>query len=273
MQLHVTDLGPLNAPVIILIHGWSQCGLSFLRQHPLSETFRVIIPDLRGHGQSDKPFDASAYATSEPWAGDVKAIIDALNFDQPFLVGWSMGGWIVNDYIRVHGDAALSGIALVGSSITTGTQLPPESLAARTGNPDVAAVEMRQNDLAENLRATAKFVLACFTATLAEDDLAFMTGFNMLSPPHVRQACRSRNEDYRVTSAKISKPALILWGKHDQLAPRPMGEQAANTISSAKAVEYENSGHAPFWEEADRFNTDLAAFANAAFSQAPGAAA
>ncbi len=257
----------------MLIHGYSQCGLSFLRQHALAKTHRVIIPDLRGHGQSDKPLNADAYATSEPWANDVKAIIDTLNLQNPLLVGWSMGGWVVNDYIRTFGDTDIAGIALVGSSITTGRKLPPEAFAARSSNPDVAATAMRGDDLAANLIATAKFVQVCFSTPLPADDLAFMTGFNMLCPAPVREACRTRNEDYRDTSVAMTKPALILWGKHEHLAPAPMGEQALNTFPNATALIYEHSGHAPFWEEADRFNTDLSAFAAQAFSQIQGAAA
>lgn len=257
----------------MLIHGYSQCSLSFLRQHPLAETHRLIIPDLRGHGQSDKPLNADAYNKSEPWANDVKAIIDALNLGIPLLLGWSMGGWVVNDYVRTFGDADIAGIALVGSSITTGKKLPPEAFVARSNNPDVAALGMRGDDLAENLRATAKFVQVCFSTPLSPDDLAFMTGFNMLCPPVVRQACRTRNEDYRGSCATMTKPALVLWGQHENLAPAPMGEQALNTFPNATAFIYENSGHAPFWEEADRFNTDLAAFADQAFRQVQGAAA
>lgn len=257
----------------MLIHGYSQCGLSFLRQHSLAETHRVIIPDLRGHGQSDKPLNADAYDTSEPWANDIHAIIETLDLQNPLLLGWSMGGWVVNDYIRIFGDANIAGIALVGSSITTGQKLPPEALAARTNNPDVAATAMRGDDLAANLTATAKFVQVCFSTPLPADDLAFMTGFNMLCPPAVRDACRTRNEDYRSTSETMAKPALILWGQHENLAPALMGEQALATFQNATALIYEHSGHAPFWEEADRFNTDLAAFANAALCQAQGAAA
>lgn len=273
MQLHVTDIGPLDAPAIVLIHGWSQCGLSFLRQHPLGDRYRLVIPDLRGHGQSDKPLNADAYDRSEPWAQDIKAILDALNLDQPLLLGWSMGGWVVNDYVRIHGDADIAGIALVGSSITTGEQLPPAAFAVRSNNPDVAATAMRENDLEANIRATARFVQVCFSSPLPPEELTFMTGFNMLCPPQVRQACRTRNEDYRDSCARMTKPALILWGEHEHLAPAPMGEQAIATIPRSTALVYQNSGHAPFWEEPDRFNTDLAAFADTAFRHVQGAAA
>ena len=269
----MTDIGKIDAPVIIMIHGYSQCGLSFLRQHTLAETHRLIIPDLRGHGRSDKPISADAYDNSKPWANDIKAIIDALGLQNPILLGWSMGGWVVQDYIRIFSESDITGIVLVGSSITTGNKLPSEALAARTNDPDVAAIAMRGDDLAANLRATVKFVQVCFSTALPAEDLAFMTGFNMLCPPKVREACRTRNENYRDTSASMTKPALILWGIHEKLAPASMGEQAVATFSNATTHIYENSGHAPFWEEADRFNTDLVTFANRAFSQVKGAAA
>ncbi|WP_347864800.1 alpha/beta fold hydrolase [Planktomarina sp.] len=75
VQLCVHDLGPETAPAIILVHGWSQCHLSFVRQSELAERFRLILPDLRGHGQSDKPLDPACYDNSRPWAEDMQAII------------------------------------------------------------------------------------------------------------------------------------------------------------------------------------------------------
>jgi len=66
VMLSVHDLGLKSSPVIILIHGWSQCHLSFERQTVLAERFRLILPDLRGHGQSDKPLDPECYSSSRP---------------------------------------------------------------------------------------------------------------------------------------------------------------------------------------------------------------
>jgi len=103
VQLCVHDLGPETAPAIILVHGWSQCHLSFARQAALAEGFRLILPDLRGHGQSDKPLGPACYDNSRPWAEDMQAIITSLALDAPLLVGWSMGGWVVMDYLEHFG--------------------------------------------------------------------------------------------------------------------------------------------------------------------------
>lgn len=263
VKLAVHDIGPADARPILLIHGWSQASPCWARQHLLADEFRLIIPDLRGHGQSEKPTDPDAYMTSRPWGDDIAAIIDALSLDRPVLVGWSMGGWVVGDYIRHHGDAALAGFALVGSSVASGEHLPPAALAERQADPAVAARGMFGDDLAADLADTVAFVRACFHQQPEPDDLAAMVGFNMLCPPYVR-VCRRRSDDFRADYARTSKPALVIRGRHERLSLPAMHNQTLQTLPRATAHEYDTSGHAPFWEEAARFNTDLAAFVNEA---------
>ena len=146
VRLFVADTGPEDAPVLLLIHGWSQCHLSWQKQlEGLSDRFRVVAPDLRGHGQSDKPMDAAAYDSSAPWAEDIAAVISQLGLHKPVLAGWSMGGWIVGDYLRVYGDAALGAVAMVGSRMACGRAMPE---AMRFDAPEaVRAVGMYGEDL------------------------------------------------------------------------------------------------------------------------------
>lgn len=264
VNLAVFEAGNPDGPPILLVHGWSQHHLCWSKQMngPLAARFRLIAPDLRGHGASDKPDNADSYNNSAPWAGDFDAIIKALKLDHPLIVGWSMGGWVLNDYIRVCGDADISGLCLIGTAVATGQYAPREAWEMRTGDTDVKAEGMFSDDHATALEATIKFVKACVATPLAADDLALMVGYNMLCPPHVRHAARIRQEDWRPSAAKMTKPALIMFGAHERLAPKPMADQAAATIPKSRVLAYEASGHAPFWEEADRFNADLAAFAD-----------
>ena len=259
-RLFVADAGPEDAPPLVLIHGWSQCHLSWAKQlSGLSDRFRVVAPDLRGHGLSDKPRDPAAYDNGTPWAGDIAAIVAALSLRRPILVGWSMGGWTVCDYLRAHGDAALSGIALVGSTVQTGALTPPEVAALR--GADVVAEPMYGDDLAANLKATVAFVRACFAAEPSAQDLATITGFNMLCPPDIRAWARKRAEDYSDTLARLSVPALIAWGEGERVMPRPAFDIARAALPHARVATYPRSGHSPFWEEPESFNDDLAAFA------------
>ena len=158
-----------------------------------------------------------------------------------------------------HGDAAISGLMLVGSAVTIGDHTPPGVLDRRS---DAAkAPGMFSTDLGENLAATLGFVRACTAAPLPPEKFATMVGYNMLVPPHIRQACRLRHEDYRADVAKLTVPALVLRGDADAVVLPPMGEQAAAAIPTARETVYPGIGHAPFVEAPERFNTDLSDFA------------
>ena len=262
-KLAVFDAGPQTAPPILLIHGWSQHHLSWAHQlgSPLAQQFRLIAPDLREHGASDKPDTAEAYDHSKPWAADIASIIAALQLDRPVLVGWSMGGWVVQDYLRHFGADAITGVMLVGSSITTGAHAPADAPDRRSADPDVVAAGMYSDNQAENLSATLAFVEACFAEPPKPHDLAYMVGFNMLVPPHIRAACRKRDEDYRPLWASLDLPTSVVWGVRERLCVPPLMQELRQHIPSAQVLAYNNCGHAPFWEDPQRVNTDLARFA------------
>jgi len=188
-----------------------------------------------------------------------------MNLDRPLAVGWSMGGWVIADYIREFGDAFISGLALVGSSVTTG-RYSPDGIAEKR-DADVTAHGMLSDDQLENLAATLKFIRACTAEPLSAEDFATMVGFNMLVPPHIRAACRKRHEDYHPTMSKLTVPALVVWGSKERLALPPMVHETLDTIPGAEPLELTGLGHAPFFESPDRFNAALSRFAMTCFAQ------
>lgn len=271
VRLSVQDWGSIDAPAIILIHGWSQCHLAFERQADLARDFRLILPDLRGHGASDKPMLEDAYDRSEPWANDMAAIIDHLGLVDAVMIGWSMGGWIVMDYLEHFGHEKLAGVGLVGSAVTNGKYLPPAAAKIRSDNA-AKAVGMYREDLAENLTSTRAFLDVCFHQAPDAEDLVKMMGYNMLVPPIVRAAARLRQEDRRDVAKATPIPAWIAWGKHERLAPDEMGEQALAHFPKGQKTVFEQSGHSPFWEEAETFNAALIDFVQSCLHQKEDAA-
>src|SRR5882672_3714837 len=101
VDLHVREWGRPNGIPILLIHGWSQCHLCWMKQHEgeQEDAFRIVALDLRGHGNSDAPLQPEQYTDGDKWAGDIAATMDQLGLDRPILVGWSYGGVIVGDYM------------------------------------------------------------------------------------------------------------------------------------------------------------------------------
>lgn len=265
--LHVPEWGDPNGVPLILIHGWSQAHPCWEKQlSGALDGFRLIAPDLRGHGLSDKPDGAEQYDHSQPWADDLQAILDALKIDKAVLVGWSMGGKIVLDYLRVHGEARVAGYCLVGSSSMTGRYVAEQAQNKRN-DPDVRATGMVKGSLDEDLTATLAFLRACFHQQPEPDALARMMGYNMLCPQDIRHASRLRHDDYGPDLAHLTVPCLAIWGKHERVFVSPMPEDTLAALPNIRGLFYNDSGHAPFYEEAARFNADLAAFATACLTE------
>lgn len=256
VRLFVRETGNPQGRPILLIHGWSQHHLCWSKQlnSNLGNSFRLIAPDLRGHGASDKPEDSDAYNHSKPWADDIHSIIEQLELVDPLLVGWSMGGWVIFDYLRVYGDANVAGIVTIGSTVVMNAEV------AGRRHRDVQAKGMFSEDQHEALEATIKFVKACVSSPLSKHDLAMMVGFNMLCPPKVRADCRLRVEDYRDTANDVTKPFMIVQGEAERVCVTSMFEEICDALPNANIKKYPGCGHAPFWENPDKFNNDLASF-------------
>ncbi|MDB5774715.1 MAG: alpha/beta fold hydrolase [Herbaspirillum sp.] len=94
VRLHYQVAG--DGPPLLLHHGfagslagWRHFGFA----SPLQSHYRLILPDARGHGLSDKPHDIEAYALQER-VDDVLAILDALQIERTHFMGYSMGGMV-----------------------------------------------------------------------------------------------------------------------------------------------------------------------------------
>jgi pimeloyl-ACP methyl ester carboxylesterase len=132
----------------------------------LKATYQLILVDARGHGASDKPHDAAAYDLPLR-AGDVVAVLDALNLTKAHYWGYSMGGWIgfgMAKYAarRVHslviGGAHPYEQRLPASSRLDGSD-PEAFLAALFGrlqiDPTTIPPAVREELLANDFRALA----------------------------------------------------------------------------------------------------------------------
>ena len=101
-ELSVVDIHPPGVDrTIVFIHGYAGCAETWEHQiNHFARDFRVVAPDLRGHGQSDAPF--TRYTMRELVA-DLFAISQHLELpDQFVLVGHSFGGSICVEYANVH---------------------------------------------------------------------------------------------------------------------------------------------------------------------------
>ena len=91
-----------KGPVILLTHGYSATSQMWAGQvEPLSKDHRLVIWDMRGHGQSDSPDDPSLY--SEPaTVADMAALLDKVGAKTAIVGGLSLGGYMSLAFNRVH---------------------------------------------------------------------------------------------------------------------------------------------------------------------------
>ncbi|MBU4613058.1 alpha/beta hydrolase [Achromobacter sp. GG226] len=125
---------------------------------------------------------------------------------------------------------------------------------------------MLSEDLQLNIRATEAFVRACVAAPLAAEDFALMLGYNMASPVQARAATLkwSGSTDFAAALAALTLPVLVTHGRQDQVIAPAVAEQAAKDMPHARLSWFDTAGHSPFFEDADRFNRELAEFVDAA---------
>jgi len=91
LRMHVALAGPEDAPPVLLVHGWPQNWWAWRHVIPaLAERFRVIAPDLHGHGWSGAP--VGGYEKDQ-LATDLLAVLDILGIERTTWIGHDWGGW------------------------------------------------------------------------------------------------------------------------------------------------------------------------------------
>src|SRR5262249_44052891 len=200
-----------NGPEILFIHGFSQSHLSWIKQvtsSDLAKEFHMVTYDLRGHGNSDKPFEPERYKTSKYWGDEVQAVMDATGLKRPVLVGWSYGGRVMADYLTTHGTAKLAGLNYVDA----GQKSDPSFFGPNLRNLPLMASE----DLATNIAATQAFLHDCFSIQPTQEEYETMLAFNMMVPPKVRLGLSGRPLDVDDMLRSLKLPVLVTHEAEDK---------------------------------------------------------
>ncbi|WP_313696582.1 alpha/beta hydrolase [Achromobacter sp.] len=255
VTLAVQEAGNADGPPVVFVHGLLGSHLNWAAQlaSPALQRYRLITYDLRGHGLSGKPVDAAAYTDGQRWADDLAAVIKATGARNPVVVGWSLGAAVTTNYLAAYGDAQIAGAVYVGGVIELDAkQIAPHPALYR---------DMVSSDLKTHLDAEREFIGLCFAQR--PDDVTFqrllanaaVASFDMQAAVQSMTVAAARG----LGSAR--KPLLLIYGAKDALVqPSPSIERARELNPHVRSKVYAASGHAPFMEEADRFNRDLAAF-------------
>lgn len=256
VQIAVQESGNPNGQPIIFIHGLLGSHLNWEKQlqDKQLQSYRLITFDLRGHGISGKPQLEAAYLNGKFWADDLASVIDGSKANKPLLVGWSLGGAIITNYLAAYTDAGLGGVMYVGGVVELAEgQIP--------AHPDEYR-DMVSDHLKTHLDGQRAFLRLCFYKQPDNDTFERLLANAALVAWPMQRAVPSMSIPLEKGLQNVRVPMLFIYGKHDVLVnPKASLARALSVNPNIQSLIYDNSGHTPFVEEAERFNHDLHIFA------------
>ncbi|WP_175870593.1 alpha/beta hydrolase [Burkholderia sp. BCC0397] len=262
VKLAVQESGDPDGAPVILIHGLLGSRLNWDAQvrSPELRGFRLITYDLRGHGLSDKPLGAQSYRDGTRWGDDLAAVIEGAHARQPVVVGWSLGGVVISNYLAKYGDRAIAGAVYVDGVV----ELAPGQIV---DHPDVYR-DMNAADLKTHLDGERTFVGLCFNRRPDAVTFERLLANAAMASWDMQKAIQTMSVFAAAGLGHARVPLLFVYGGRDALVDTHATLARAAELNPRIASKvYAESGHAPFIEEAERFNRDLAAFVRSASSQ------
>ncbi len=246
------DVG--SGPVVVLVHGLGSAkDLDWARVvAPLSQKYRLLVPDQIGFGHSDKPLLDYKIQT---YVDFLNEFLRELKIERASLVGESLGGWISALYVvEVSGGAHLVPVQKLVLVDAAGLQ---QDKPIPNLNPSTLE-DMRK--LMEVVFYDTSWLSEPMLHQIFADKLAKHDGYtvrSILSNPTLA------SERLDSTLAQIKVPTLVVWGKQDALLPISSGERYAAGIPGARLVSFDQCGHVPPVEKTAEFVTALTTFLDA----------
>lgn len=258
VNLHVVDLG--EGPAIVLIHGWplNNSMYEYQYQYLVRKGFRVIGISLRGFGKSDKPFGKYDF---DVFSDDIKVVLEKLKIQNAVLGGFSLGGAAVIHYVTRYNGAHIGKLALFGAAAPAWVQRP----GFPYGLTEDGAKDFVQLTTLDRPRVIEDFgkVMGATETSLSPGMSEWLKNINMEASPYAATEAISAlaNLDLRPVLEKINMPVAIFHGTKDKLCDFVLAETLHKGIKNSYIVKFENSGHALFIEEMEKFNIELEKFA------------
>jgi 3-oxoadipate enol-lactonase len=256
LQIAYTDTG-IGRPVV-LIHGYPFNRSLWNEQvAALSNSYRVIAPDLRGFGDSE----ASDTATMNQLAHDIALLLDHLEIPRAAIGGLSMGGYVALAFYKQF-RSRVRALVLADTRAQADTEEAKQTRA-----------QQAEKALAEGMAGIADAMLPKLLTpeTVSKHPEVVKRVRDMMlktKPQGAAAALRgmAEREDQTELLAKISVPTLILVGSDDTLTPVADSQKMHEAIAGSRLVVLEKAAHVSNLEQTAQFNQALLDFLKASFN-------
>jgi len=252
LRLNYLECGKAEAPPIVCVHGYTGSAQAFnaLARH-LQDRYRIIAPDVRGHGDSAWAPDG-AYQYSDQ-AGDLAALVDRLELARFTLIGTSMGGIIAMAYAAAHPER-LNGLVIndIGPEAEVGTQRITQTVGARPESFATLdeAMEYRRgiSPITAARPAEDQHELALGVLKQAPDGRWVWK----MDPAYITQRV-ARGAPVRPVLwpalATLPCPTQVIWGTDSDVLSEAQARRMAETLPHGELVAVPGVGHAPMLME------------------------
>jgi pimeloyl-ACP methyl ester carboxylesterase len=249
---------------LLLLHGLMAHSGFFERQRELADSFRLIRPDLRGHGRSragrgGKSGDPAL--SIDRLAADVAELAADLDLRDCVAVGWSLGASVLFGLLAGPASGRFAGAVIVDM---TPRVLNEGDWTLGLSNEVCGA---RLQAIREDFGGFAAGAGAAIFAQPPRDGsgaLAEWAGaeFARNDPAEIADLWSSLvGADLRPLLPRIAQPTLVVHGARSHLYGADTADYLVAALPDAAAVEFAESGHAPHLEQPELFNRTLRDFA------------
>ncbi|MDL2232727.1 alpha/beta hydrolase [Ruminococcaceae bacterium OttesenSCG-928-L11] len=256
----VEDINPTGRKVVLFVHGWPLNRHIFENQYEVLPNYgiRCISYDIRGFGDSDRPWQGYSY---DRLADDLCKVIQSIDAKSIVLCGFSMGGAVCVRYMDKYRGQKVSKLMLMGAACPSFVQRPGYNIGMTREQVDALIAQTYQ----DRALMCDSFGRMCFASNPSEPYLRMFSGYGTAAAGYATIRCLEslRDEDLRASMGKIRVPTAILHGTQDRICPFPMAEEMHRGIPDSFVIPFERSGHCLFYDEKDKCNSSMVDFINA----------
>lgn len=254
VTLAYLQMGDPSGPPVVLIHGYTDSARDWVPMLPyMPKRYRLILVDIRGHGQSSKP--ECCYSRYD-FAYDIKLLLDKLHVRKADIVGHSLGSIIAQTFAETWPQRTRK-VVLISS---TG------------GRPACGPKKAPQFDFEAQIRALKE--------PLKADSPFMIAWWDSPTPVNADFIRREREDAAKIplrvwiavldqglsfsnlggSLARLTAPTLLIWGSKDPI----MGPEDRATLRAglphAQVKIFDGLGHNPFWEQPRAVADEIARF-------------
>ncbi|GGY49843.1 alpha/beta fold hydrolase [Parvularcula lutaonensis] len=255
LEVRVRDEGPRDAPVLLMLHGFTFSLESFdALAERLSTDYRVIRYDLRGHGLTG-PDPQKRYSPAQR-AEHIGAVLDTLGIERATIIGNSLGGlaswrFAAENPSRVEALVLISpGAYPINGVSDEPAPVPPLVEAYLRTVPEAGLEASLSRIYADPSKITPERKAEIRAMMRREGNgEAFVDALKVFTLP-----------DPEPMLARVEAPTLIIWGREDQVISPDDGSKMVAVMPRAELVLLEDIGHVAHEEDPERVAREIERF-------------